>query len=325
MFKVKKEIIIAQDEEQYISFPDIIQSIIDPDTYFIVYRTGDNHHPTWSKLVIQKSEDKGKTWKIVKEFLITLEESSLVWNCPRLSYMNKKLYIICDAKSGIIEKIAQFKTFFLISEDEGESWEIKETPLPGMVPDKFISFKDKIFCANHKIKNDQNQLIQLISWSRDKETWYDTNVVAHSLTKQFCEASVVNMGDYLISYLRDNSGHCKNIYTVTSKDGINWTIPKRLSIVGQRVTALKDGDNIIGAYRNTSCEDVFKRYISMFEHNLKTGRIKTSDIDWERTKNQYHYGYTGMAKVDENSYLVASYIKQKALNPFIKLYFVERS
>ena len=332
MFKVKKTKIIAEDPDLYISFPDIIQSEVNSNTFFIVYRVGNNHHPTWSDLIVKRSRNNGKTWRTIQEIRLTLEFDQMVWNCPRFSYIGKNLYIICDAKNGTSERQAQFESFFLISKNEGKSWDIKKAPLPGMVPDKFIPFKDKIFCANHKIKSEKNDLIQLISWSRDKKLWYDTNIMAHSLTQQFCEASVVNMGDFLITYLRDNSGHCKPIYTTTSKNGIDWNIPKKLSIYGQRVTALKDRKNIVvGAYRNTARLNIEDNYItpnrsvSVFEHNLKTNKIKVSDIDWEYPSNQYHFGYTGMVKLNDNSYMVVYYIKQDSNNPFIKLAFVEKS
>jgi len=324
LFKVKEQIVIAEEPWQYLSFPDIIQSVINPNTYFIVYRAGNNHHPTWSDLVVQKSEDNGKTWKIIKEFHLSLLDDKAVWNCPRFSYINNTLYIICDAKNSTYERQARFITFFLTTIDEGESWEIKEAPLPGMVPDKFISFKNKTFCANHKIKSENNDLIQLITWSNNDDLWYNTSIMAHSFSQQFCEASVVNMGDYLISYLRDNTGHCKSIYTVQSNDGINWTPPKEISIQGQRVTALRDGKNVIGAYRNTSREDIDNRYVSVFEHNLKTDKIEISNIDWEIPKNQYHFGYTGMAKLKNNSYLLAYYMKKRKRNPYIKLAFITK-
>ena len=97
------------------------------------------------------------------------------------------------------------------------------------------------------------------------------------------------------------------------------TFPERLSIYGQRVTAIREEDKIIGTYRNTeNCK------VSIFEHNLISNQIKSYDIDWEYPKNQYHFGYTGIAKVEKDKYLVIYYVKQDAENPFIKLAFIER-
>jgi hypothetical protein len=206
-----------------------------------------------------------------------------------------------------------------VSDDDGKTVRILETPLPGMVPDKIIKFENKYFCANHKIKNEQNELIQLVSWSKDGRVWYDTNVMAHSYHMQFCEASVVNMGDYLIAYLRDNSGHKRNVYTVRSYDGINWAKPIKLNIYGQRVTALQCSDyRVVGAFRNTSNINV-----SLFNHDVKKNRIKFINIDEEYKHNQYNYGYTGLEDND-HEYLVPYYIKKNAANPYINLAFVKK-
>lgn len=332
MLKVDKTNIVAKDEDAYLSFPDIVRSYNAENRLFLVYRAGDSHHPVWSKLVLLVSEDNGETWGHRVEFSSTLSQNGAVWNCPRLSYINGALHIICDMKSGTRERVAQFKTVYFISNDEGFGWAKKEVPHPGMVPDKIIRFKDKLLCANHKIKSHRNDLIQLVSWSKDDGiTWYDTNVMAHSMTRQFCEASVVNMGDYLVAYLRDNSGHKRNSYMVTSEDGVYWTEPKKLPFFGQRITALKDDDKknyTIGTFRDTELPIIYspsKRIkVSAFEHNLNNDKIKLSKIDWEYPENQYHFGYTGMVRTAPNKYIIAYYVKQNAKNPYIKLAYVSK-
>lgn len=320
MLKLKKTIIIDQDDDLYLSFPDIVKSPKTPNTFFMAYRSGDGHHPTKSNLILKKSINNGKSWETINEIGLNLDQHGRVWNCPRLSYCNKNLYIICDTKSGTYERTAQFKTVFLISKNEGKSIKVLETPIPGMVPDKIIKFKNKYFCANHKIKNVDNDLIQLVSWSNDGNIWYDTNIMAHSYKKQFCEASVVNMNDdYLIAYLRDNSGHKRHMYTVKSSDGIQWSKPEQIRIFGQRATALRyDKDNTIGAFRNTDNLNV-----SLFKHNVEANRIKFINIEEEYPHNQYNYGYTGLED-NGDEYLLPYYIKKDANNPYIKLAFVRK-
>jgi hypothetical protein len=333
MLKVTKYKTIAQDEDKYLSFPDIIKSPVKEDRLFLIYREGNNHHPTWSKLVLQISNNNGKTWKILEEFYRDLEKDGYVWNCPRLSYIDNTLVITCDQKSGTRERTAMFKTVQLISKNEGRTFRQMPTGMPGMVPDTIIKFKDKLFCANHKVKSERNDLIQLVSWSRDNGmTWYDSNIMAHSPNKQFCEASVVNMGDYLISYLRDNSGHKRNVYTVRSEDGIYWSDPHKLPIFGQRVTALKDEDqkgHVVGAYRNTFIPCLYpsehKLEVSAFEHSVDDNKIKLFKIDWEHPESQYHFGYTGMVRIAPNEYIITYYVKQNEPNPYIKLAFVKKT
>jgi hypothetical protein len=320
MLKLKKTITIDKDSECYLSFPDIVKSPKEENTFFLAYRSGNGHHPTFSSLILQKSTDNGRTWEKIQQIDLDLERHGRVWNCPRLSYIGNVLYIVCDTKSGTYERIAQFKTVFLTSIDDGATIKVLETPIPGMVPDKIIPFKGKYLCANHKIKNDKNELIQLVSWSKDGVYWYDTNIMAHHPERQYCEASIVNMNDeYLIAYLRDNSGHKRNVYTVRSVNGIDWTEPEKLKIFGQRITALKySDDRVVGAFRNT---DNIK--VSLFNHNVETNRIKFINIDEETRKNQYNYGYTGLTD-NGDEYLLPYYIKKTAMNPYIKLAFVRK-
>ena len=190
-----------------------------------------------------------------------------------------------------------------------------------MVHDKIIKFQGRYFCANHKVKNPRNELIQLVSWSEGGEYWYDTNTIAHSMLQQFCEASIVNMNDeYMIAYLRDNSGHRRNLYTVKSCNGIEWSVPKKLPIFGQRPTALQytDSDNII-AIRNTD-----NIQVSLYIHDTKTNDISTAlNIEGDYRKNQYNYGYTGLAK-NGDEYLLSYYIKRDAENPYIRLAYIRK-
>ena len=320
MLKLKNIITIDQDADRYLSFPDIVKSPKEKNTFFLAYRSGNGHHPTISSLILKKSINGGRTWKTIQEVNLNLEKHGRVWNCPRLSYIGDVLYIICDTKSSTYERQAQFKTVFLVSTDDGVTIKILDTPIPGMVPDKIIPFQGKYFCANHKIKNQKNELIQLMSWSRDGVVWYDTNIMAHSYTKQFCEASVVNMNDeYLIAYLRDNSGHKKNVYSVKSMDGVSWSKPQKHKIFGQRVTALKHSEHeIVGAFRNT---DTIK--VSLFIHNLKKDQMKVISVDREKMINQYNYGYTGLED-NGKEYLMPYYIKKDTDNPYINLAFIKK-
>lgn len=327
MFKIRKTIVVVKKEEEYCSFPDIIQSRINPDKILLVYREGTAHHPEYSNLIVMESLDRGETWKEIYSFNISLEQNKMVWNCPRFSYLDwdHSLNIICDTKDSTIERTANFKTFLIKSFDDGKTFNNScITPIQGMVPDKIFSFKKKLFLGNHKIKSSNNDLLQLINWSRDNgRSWYDCNVVADSVKHHYCEGSFIGVNDdYIISYLRDNAGHYNPVYTTKSTDGINWSNPEPLgSVLGHRVTAIRDEDMIIGAFRNTSVPCV-----SLFYHPIgEEKKVKVFKMEKEYDYNLYHFGYTGIVKIDKNRYLVAYYIKREANNPFIKLSFVERS
>ncbi len=324
MFTLLDTKIVAKKKDEYCSFPDIIQSKRDPDKLFLVYREGTAHHPEKSTLVLMKSKNKGKTWREAHRFPLSLKKNGMVWNCPRLSYMDddNSFNIICDTKDGTVERKARFRTFLLKSFNDGGNFNLVETPLIGMVPDKIISFKGKLFLGNHKIKSSKNDLVQLVNKSDDGELWYDCSIVANKEDRQYCEGSFVNVDDqYLISYLRDNQWHFKSVYHTKSEDGINWSDPEALGdIVGQRVTAIRDNDIIIGAYRNTK-----EICVSLFYHPVgEEGKVKRFDIESERRENLYHFGYTGIVKISKDTFALAYYIKNDENSPFIKVAMIKR-
>lgn len=325
MFTLLNTIVVAKKKNEYCSFPDIIQSKKDPNKLFLVYREGTAHHPEKSTLVLMRSKNKGKTWKETHKFPFSLKKNGIVWNCPRLSYMDNddSLNIICDTKDGTVEREARFRTYLLKSFNDGGIFNLVKTPLIGMVPDKIIPFKDKLFLGNHKIKSIKNDLIQLVNWSKDGEMWYDCNIVANSQDRQYCEGSFINVDDqYLVSYLRDNTWHFKSIYYTKSEDGINWSDPEALgNIMGQRVTAIRDDDIVIGAYRNTR-----EICVSLFYHPIgEENKVERFDIESEYRENLYHFGYTGIIKISKDTFAVAYYIKNDEKSPFIKIAFIKRN
>ena len=167
MFSTISSKIILQNNS-YLSFPDIIHNPYKPRQYFIIFREGNSHHPTWSNLILMCSEDSGKKWTIIKKFSMDLEKNGFVWNCPRFYYntIEQSLNIICDIKNTTTESTAHFKILNLKSYDEGRSFTRTLTEMPGMVPDKVLAFKGRLYCANHKIKPDGHKVAQLVSWSR---------------------------------------------------------------------------------------------------------------------------------------------------------------
>ena len=325
MFKLLDINTVVKKKNEYCSFPDIIQSKKNSNKLFLVYREGTSHHPYKSSLVLMVSNNLGKDWKESKRFSLNLKKDGKVWNCPRLSYIDydDSLNIICDTKDGTIERIARFETFILKSFNDGMNFELNTTPIIGMVPDKIIKFKNKLFLGNHKIKSPKNDLIQLVNYSEDGgNLWYNCSIVANKKDRQYCEGSFVNIdNEYIISYLRDNSWHYKPIYYTKSENGINWSEPEPLGdIIGQRVTSIKDDDIIIGAYRNTRDIKVSLFYYPIGEEE----KVEKIDIDKEIRENLYHFGYTGIVKISKNIFAVAYYMQNEEKNPFIKIAFVER-
>jgi len=189
-----------------------------------------------------------------------------------------------------------------------------------MVPDRVIQYKDKLFCANHKIINKKKHLKQMINWSNDGKYWKNSNTLAYDDKYYFCEAAIVNNNDkYLIAYIRDNINSAQPIHKYISYDGMIWEPKSIMSIYGHKVCAFLDNGYIIGVFRNT--KDVT---VSVFMYPVeKEDEIQLFDIDQENKKNTYNYGYSSIIKIEENKYLIVYYIKNKEKYPYIKSCLLE--
>ena len=327
--KIQDYQIIAEDEKKYLSFPDIIQSVYNSDKFFIVYREADYHHPTYSSLHFLKSTDKGLTWKCSKKWKLSMKENGYVWNCPRLCYLpDGSLNIVCDTKSSRDERTAEFKIFILKSFNDGTTFEkVCKTEMRGMVPDKIISFKKNLFCANHVVDLENETLTQLVNGSRDGgKTWYDCHIVARNKQYRFCEASVINFKNkYLLAYLRDNrydlSAEGKMIprfiQKFASKDGIHWRPWGSFHIYGHRITCLYEDNRLFASLRNTKHIGItlVTAELDDIAQEKKKSFIQIEDESYD---NLFHCGYTGLVK-NENELMVVYYIKKDKPNPFIKL------
>jgi len=325
MFKIIDHNIVKQKKGKYLSFPDIIQSKQNKNRFFMAYRSGEGHHPLNSFIRFLVSEDKCETWKEVYNFYLSLEKDGKVWNCPRLSYFpDGSLNIICDTKSSLIEKKAIFSVLILKTYNEGGSFSITNSGMRGMVPDKAIPFKNKLFCANHIHDHKHNLLTQLVNISRDKgKTWHDCSILARDKGHLFCEASLINYKDnFLLAYIRDNRLGHHLIRKYISFNGFNWESHGVLPVYGHRPTAILDGNRVFVAYRDTK-NITLAVTTAILTRKGKETNIETISIDQELKDNKYHYGYTGMAKISKNLYYVAYYITQEESLPFIKGCFLE--
>jgi len=324
MLNIKKYNIISENKYKYLSFPDIIKSKKYKNRMYLIFRAADGHHPINSTLHLLISEDNGIKWKEVNKFNKNLRINKYVWNCPRLCYIDNSLSIICDLKNHQNERKCNFKTIIIeIDEDNYQIINSNFTEINGMVPDKIIKFKNNLYCANHIMDDKHETLTQLMNISKDNGmTWYDCNILARHDNHAFCEASLINYNNkYLVAYLRDNIKN-RNLYKYISSDGINWISKKDIPICGHRATVLYENNRIFMSYRDTK-EVGIGFMTAEFNNKLEEKNIEKIQIEDDFPENLYHCGYTGLAKCNDNLYIIVYYIKKDKNNPFIKSCFVE--
>ncbi len=320
--------IIAYDEEIYSSFPDIVAA---PNGDLIcVYREGDTHHPTISKIVLMFSNDQGKTWKRDMFEHVSLEEHGFVFNCPRISIVHDKLAIVTDTKTSQKEGKAKWDTFAWWSSDFGKTWSGRQSlNIHGAVPDKIITLSNKLVIGYHigevfplfvTGKGIKKRLAQMMAESYDGgETWRDRTTIAVEDAHSFCEGTIVNVeGDKLICYLRDNkNSHQPGCITSSMDSGKTWTTPIPLHFRAHRIVAAKKlrdpyQGSIIGTFRNTA-----NKTVGLFVHDLDTRKIQIFSVDTETKNHLFDFGYTGWVELNDGSLMVVYYICRENPNPEI--------
>lgn len=327
-FSVSKPKIIAYDEHIYSSFPDVVR--LPNNKLYCVYRESDSHHPITSKIILLTSTDEGKSWNKEVFQEASLKDNGYVFNCPRINFVDNKLSIICDTKSSQKEGEAQWNMHGWWSLNSGDKWsDRQEMLIYGAVPDHIVAINKKIVMAYHVPENvkriitgagHQSRLVQMVATSLDNgETWRDRATIATSNKHDFCEGSIVNLGDNkLICYMRNNQRSFMKSYVSYSVDaGHIWSKPVAMNIRGHRIVAnIKrrepNKDVIIGTFRDTSI-----RSVSMFIHNLKRQKINSLIIDTEINTELFDFGYSGWTELEDGSILVVYYIRKNNAKPAI--------
>ncbi len=323
MFKVIDKGNLFEDNQKYLSFPDIIKSSTEYNVAFLVYRSANSHHPYQSCLHFCRSNNLGGTWKEQFTLKASLLKDGYVWNCPRLSYIpDGGLVILCDTKNHVQEHRSLFQVVIININPKGsKAIRKKLLGFQGMVPDSFVLYRGNLLCANHTKDTNEGRLAQKVNWSRDNgRTFIDCNLIARDPEKDFCEASIINYKNKtLLAYMRENSKSVNPIYVSYSTDVVNWTSPEPISITGHRVTAQCYNNDIIGTFRNTKDMSV-----SIFRHNMNNLKdIETCNIDSETPENIYNFGYTGFINISRTAYYIVYYIKRDRIQPFIAYAVVE--
>ena len=322
--------VIAYDEEVYSSFPDLIK--LPNGELWCIYREGDVHHPTISKIILLKSNDDGIHWEKSVFKRASLEDDGYVFNCPRINYINSKLCIVSDTKSSQSEGEAEFKIGAWWSSKLGSDWSpYHDFRIRGIVPDKIVPIGKKLVLGYHfgeKINmivtgsGEKHRLVQMMAISHDQgETWRDRTTIAVSDQHSFCEGGLVDLaGDRAICYLRDNrSALLRSHFTISVDQGQTWCKPIRMNMQAHRiVAAVKKNEPFAGAVIGTY-RDTIHRSIGLFIHNITNGKMQSFSIDNETHDSIFDYGYTGWVELDDGSLLVAYYIRRNNPNPEICL------
>ncbi len=278
---------IARNDELWQGHPDVT---FYKDYVYIVYRESDKHltsGTTRIKLI------KGKITEhdtLSYANVLTVAESTHRLNCPRISVVDDKLWIVCDEiQSGagfISAENDKTKTHIIIWQvnpcpEHGVSrTEPIHTNIQGIVPDRLRKFndkyliavhtkehgkpvdgKDKDFSSSYDREQSQGRLVQK-AWTTDDPNLtsvqltcdWEEHVVSDQEGKHLCEGSIFENPSGLYCLMRENSGKGLPGCFAYSADGENWTGTWDTRLFGchRPVWGALKSKNILVTYREQS-------------------------------------------------------------------------
>ncbi len=222
---------ISRDDTIYEAFPDVA---LTPAGKLICVFAECTHHAdrSYTRLMLADSLDRGRTWS-PKRPLTEGTKGMPYWNCARITQLRDgRLAVVADLINEATESRGENYLFF--SSDDGATWtDPVWTPAAGIVPDKLLELESGRWILSCHIKNPDNEFLAQRLWASDDlgTTWSDPIIVARQDGLNLCEVSILEIGDTLVAFHRENSGQGWDCYkTLSSDQGESWGNPIRFPI-----------------------------------------------------------------------------------------------
>jgi len=287
------------------------------------------HHADrgWTRLMSISSDDRGRSWGC-KVSLAPETHGTPYWNCPRIvTLADGTLLVTADMIHQADE--AGGEIWLMRSHDEGASWSAPEpTPARGIVPDRLCVLADGRWLLTCHDKLDGDDYLSVRTWISDDggAAWQPPVTVARQKGLQLCEASLLELGDALVCFMRENSGLGLDCFKAISRDrGQSWSAPITFPLPAcHRPTSgqLADG-RILITYRmmqgglgwvgwwtqNTlaGLSDVASA-LAPERHGAHT---RILPLDYDRSPHS-DTGYTGWVQLDDGEIYIVNYIVDDA-------------
>lgn len=303
---------------------------------FVVFRQSDNHRPSGRTRLMITSSKNGRLY----EPPICISESLDRYNCPRLSVINNKLYVICDVVKNTGDFIASENTpentrIVLFYSENGTQWtDAINTNISGIVPDRICKLSEGfgIACHTH-FKNDLNDRLASYFWkTTDLLTWTKYEI-ANKQGCNLCEPSICNSNGELICLLRENSQRGDPAYWTCSNDeGRSWmpAIKTRMFGAHRPVLGKLQSGHYLTTYRdqshihtpscwarNTFACFTFEKSMHNREYPCYKSIIFPLDHDNAKVPDS---GYTGWIQLNNGLIYVVNYITKNENKPYISWY-----
>ena len=312
--------------------------------FYVVYRESKDHKSYKNTKINIVSSANGSQYSAPT---ILLRSDKERWNCPRLSVVGNKMWLVCDKVKRLEDSFIKSEnnpkaiSIWVMSTKDGINWsEPFKTNINGIVPDRMFMSDDHFFIGVHRYKpgkttKDDGRLVQSIWKTNNIKSSWNSYEIANMEGLNLCEGSICKIDDgRLACIMRENSGEGRPAYISFSKDGgQNWTIAEKTKFFGCHRPVL--GKLKSGEYFATYREQSFSMHAAYWAKNTFACLIKERSL-WKKpycshsiilpldhdSNRKSDGGYTGWVQLPNDNIYVVNYITDDAPKPYIKWYLL---
>ncbi len=324
---------VSRDDNIYEAWPCLAKT--DTGRLVCVFSECNAHcDRDYTRIVCCVSDDGGYAWS-TKRPVTEATSGTPYYNCARVVALRDGRVAVLVDKLHAHEwgcKELQAENLLYFSEDDGESWSAPvATPAHGIVPDKLIELASGRWLVScHYRDTSIDKLVQRLWYSDDQgKSWSDPVIVGSRDDLNLCEVSIVEVGETLVAFHRENSMQGLDCFKTISHDrGESWSAPIQFPLPGcHRPVAgfLRDGLGFI-TYRFIPGPKGAQNFMGAFTDRDSAVCDTRADawtrivpIDFDRSLRN-DLGYSGWVELGERELYVVAYIVDDAPKAQIRGY-----
>ena len=335
--------VVDRNEKCWQGHPDVAYF---NEKFYVAFRQSKEHRSFIRTKIRLASSIDSRNYENISTIL---DGKKVRWNCPRLSVIGDRMWLVCDCVRPLEEGFVKSEnnpralSIWIMSTKDGINWtKPSKTNIRGIVPDRMRLLKSgEWVIASHRYKEctgNTGRLVQNIWKTTNLNKPWKMATIADVEGKNFCEGSICEMHDgNLVCMMRENSGKGLPAYvSFSNNDGIRWSAPKPTRIFGCHrpvLGQLKSGKYLV-TYREQSfsfespywAKNTFACLIDK-ESLSKAPYCRFSIIlplDHDRSKKS-DSGYTGWIETPDGRIYIVNYINKTNLKPDIVWYEINEN
>ena len=312
--------------------------------FYVVYRESKDHKSYKNTKINIVSSVNGSSYSSPT---ILLQSDKMRWNCPRLSVIGGRMWLVCDKVKRLEDSFVRSEnnpkaiSVWVMSTRDGKVWtDPFKTNINGIVPDRMFMSDGYYFIGVHRYKigkttKDEGRLVQSVWRTNNIHSSWNSYEVANVEGLNMCEGSVCGLPNgRLACMMRENSGKGLPAYISFSKNkGETWTEAAETKLFGCHrpvLGQLKSGD-----YLATYREQSFSMHAAHWAKNTFACLIKEKSLTQEPycsdgiilpldhdNNKKADGGYTGWVQLPNGNIYIVNYITADAPKPYIRWYLI---